>query len=129
MREHKFRAWDPQFNRWLLPEDITICGDGTVYVDRRGENGGDVIDTVQPPKVVLESFTGLKDKDGREIYEGDFCRFFSGSIREIIFNNGGFGYISSGDFVGLAGHHHFDEIIIFLEVVGNIYDTPELLNG
>lgn len=78
------------------------------------------------PKTVGE-FASLKDKNGREIYEGDLVRFMTGSAKEIVYHNGGFGYMMSGDFIGIAGHHHFRLLMEESEVVGNIYENLELI--
>lgn len=69
MREIKFRAWDMDENKMVYPtiehnEKYVMqlnCG----YM---GEFNGSTYDTVKMP---LMQFTGLKDKNGKEIYEGD----------------------------------------------------------
>ena len=68
----------------------------------------------------IGQYTGLKDKNGVEIYEGDICD--CGDIYEIVFVNGGF-----------FGRRYDEEtpwlcpIVKSFEVIGNIYETPELL--
>ena len=65
MREIKFRAWDKIGNKWFV--DLPVC----IQIDREGElncfNGG-----------VIYQYTGLHDKNGKEIYEGDIVNHWFG---------------------------------------------------
>ena len=67
-------------------------------------------------------YTGLKDENEREIYEGDIVKHaIWGDVYEIMFEDGGFHVLSSYDFQTINEYP--------LEVIGNIYENPELLEG
>lgn len=74
----------------------------------------------------LMQFTGLKDKKGFEIYEGDIVEFTYNGLflkGEVVFNNGGWELKG----VDYGEHFRLIEIVHLCEVVGNIYQHKELL--
>lgn len=143
MREFKFRAWFTKAKA-LVPVDTleffnSPDGHAMVYAKTDFEKGGwytplregtqrkTVIgdSKEQVPRVIVMQFTGLKDKNGREIYEGDIIRIlddeeFDGWNEEVIFHRSCF---MAGD-DNLLVNVHFRSI-----VKGNVYENPELLEG
>jgi uncharacterized phage protein (TIGR01671 family) len=125
MREIKFRAWDKRSGKFILPNKI----------DR------DIIPTAIPTtatkrgfklksKFVLQQYTGLKDNNGKEIYEGDIVSCKTNSFRddekmEVYYDqyDGAYGL---RDPTGKIGGHLLFFHIGFPEVIGNIYENPEL---
>lgn len=123
MRDIKFRIWDGAKNEWLASSSkdaLPYYGFALV---------GEVM-TVQSPPIwsldegnVVEQYTGLKDKNGREIYEGDVLIDDTGEPIEywvVKFSDGGF----VGECAG-AAESLFE--LTNLEIAGSIHENPELV--
>ena len=79
-------------------------------------------------------FTGLYDKDGKEIYDGDILSIKDGcALLTVEFRHGAFGYEYCGEFHSWAGNHNFTfnpfDTDVDFAIIGNIHDNPELLKG
>lgn len=72
-------------------------------------------------------FTGLTDKNGKKIFEGDICKTYSVDdgfqIERVDFINGSFAFINLVLLPLPVGDMNSD----YIEIIGNIYDSPELL--
>jgi uncharacterized phage protein (TIGR01671 family) len=125
MREIKFRAWDKKCEDMLYSDVQT-----EEYEFRFTENGIEVYgysdDFTNPMNVELMQFTGLYDKHHKPIYEGDIVSYFD-LKHEVLFKNGAFGWMEDGEFYSFSemAPSVFDEF----EVIGNVYENPELLEG
>ena len=124
----KFRVvyYNDVEKKYFIFEPDLISADGTARAYAYGESGAD--EYYDP--VTLNQCTGLKDKNGKLIYEGDIVRFYSlyGHVTfEIKWSEefATFGYEDNEtDFSELG--RLYDEAA-FVEVLGNIYENPGLL--
>ena len=113
MRELKFRVWDK------LAERFTTCDEGYqghYVLNLKGEfhnlqngSGG--------KEYVVQQFTGLFDKNVKEIYEGDIIKLFNGRQYTVQFIEESNETEMSGYFFSSFGS----------EVIGNVLQNPELL--
>ena len=120
MREIKFRAWDPEAEAYRYEGNVQF--DGQV-VSGWGKDKYDW---------VVEQFTGLRVKNGVEIYDGDILDYGYGSKEEVKFDviskRECYGHGDCGDSVTIGFHfsgYYSDPRNS--SVVGNIHENPELL--
>lgn len=113
MREFKFRAWDKNIKKFIRPTDLKIRGDNVIYYCESRDN-----------MLIVMQYTGLKDRHGREIYEGDIVSHPSKELdrAEVKFTNGLFRIVAKDGRDDLL--YYCNNII---EVIGNIYQNKDLL--
>jgi len=124
-REIKFRAWDVKNQTWIDINGLSIWfglhpDSGSVYgVTEQGNLREYPIN-----EVALMQYTGIKDRNGVEIYEGDIIKVASNAVATIIY------FTPYAQFIGQQGNFLMDlNDGNRYEVIGNIYENPELLKG
>ena len=109
MRKLRFRAWDTELNKYQNENYCLQIKTGIV----QGLYGQLF------PEMILEQFTGLKDKNGKEIYEGDILDHVPYNIpRKVIFKDGSF-CMDDGTSLNVM----WIENTKHLEVIGNIHQN------
>lgn len=129
----KFRAWDKVEKEWLEIKLLGFWEDNELWY-LEIESGELLFEDDLGVKWELLQSTGLKDKNGVEIFEGDVLKVFifdgKGPHAKVISKNGIFGI--EDDMFGYGydkGLYTLNQIISIrdTEVIGNIYEHPHLL--
>ena len=141
-REIKFRAWN----------NVKKVMEAVVDIEWT-DNSGNTIESIctksfkiKQPNFDLMQYTGLKDKNGKEIYEGDVVKLLQGHKDhkkrkfEITWQNGSFGLLLNGEVNHTSFGYYFKRAVengVFesyfycdgscFKVIGNIHENPELI--
>ncbi len=125
----KFRAWDKVYEEYTT-DKVLLAPDGRV-ISRYGFDSCDSFLTVND--VVIEFDTGLTDKNGKEIYEGDIVKWTNGlgeaMLYEVYFNECRATFLLNPLVNGEMIEGMSDKKTPYIEVIGNIHEDKELLRG
>ena len=122
MRVIKFRAWDKVDGKIVPTEEV---------------NNWRIGGSVQSQLFEVMQYTGLKDKNGTEIYDGDYIRYSTRTINGSIFTHVCRVFQHESGTWRIEGYHEDNHSYetkgtvyaahLICEVIGNIYENPELL--
>ena len=136
MRPIKFRAWDSWNEKMLYQEkDEFVISENTIGYEWCNEGGGG-IEFRDKENISLMQFTGLLDKNGKEIYEGDVVKMLDEYIDHYTLYSNHKIEFGSGTFRlenGVPLSDCLDENSDFerceFEIIGNVWENPELLEA
>ena len=123
MREKKFRAWDNEKKVMVLLDRQWICNEYSSICFRSSQKEYQGIcewPVGNEENQIIVQYTGLKDKCGKEIYEGDI-------IKKVFPYNQNFAIEPIPEFYDQLGSLQEQGSIDYLEVIGNIYENSNLL--
>lgn len=131
-REIKFRVWDHNTDTMMIPDNFEFYDGEIGWIDAGREAGPKSGNDGDPGQFEIMQYTGLHDKNGREIYENDVLQCTS-----YTYGNGETGKANllvkynemSAGFI--AGPYMLEKLMDIrkCEVIGNVFENPELLEG
>lgn len=131
MRVPKFRAWDVHEKKMFTNDQIIIWNDNIYVNDSSNLNADNLKGWSIDEKYLMQS-TGLVDWEGVEVYEGDIVKIpddydkfgrNAGEILKVAFDSGCF-RLKRPNSKGRGFYFEDDNTV---EIIGNIYENPELL--
>lgn len=127
----KFRAWDNRFSEFV--EDFFVSEDGKIYKKTKDTGYGIAISRETSDKINLMQSTGLFDRNGKEIFEGDVVQFEDCYTEsDFLYINKGVVEWSQGSFTvtnrdSVEMEDLLDGEILDVTIIGNIYENKEIL--
>lgn len=110
VREFRFRMFDTFENLFM---------NGSRVIESR------INDLNKQGRWIYQQWSGMEDKNGKSVFEGDIIRLPDSSIDEVVFQSGGF--MTKDECMFLDDYWNMHGWMY--EVIGNIYENPELLEG
>lgn len=122
----KFRAWDSVEKKFV--EHFFITNNGLICNMEKPILGYRIPIPFEKSELILMQSTGLKDKNGKEVFVGDIIKCTRGCLHEVyIEKEYGGTYIGGMPAIYLKGLREGYAWTEHEEIIGNIYENPELL--
>lgn len=125
MIEIKFRAWDKVGKKMWKVSSMKFFGEKGDF-DLQVEGNEDE-EWEKEPEFIVMQYTQMKDKNGREIYEGDICQdyycgdhLYKSGAGEVVFDEGAFSVKEATELTSAEISN------LEYRVIGNVYQNPEL---
>ena len=135
MRESKFRGKGIESGEWFYGQFVDDYDSSSAYgyivngVIESNEEYIAIEEWFPVKKETVGQFTGLLDKNGKEIYEGDVLfDTVTDNFATVEVLNGNF-YVNWGDWPDWSWEEMACDHLDRLEIIGNRYENPELLEG